>query len=97
MMLVFHRLRDTWREKISRYIVLNESCLHKFHRGGLPLDKLRIKPNFVESKSEPGWSQRHGGIFIGRLAEEKGILILAQSLARLPGKYIDVYGKCRIL
>ncbi len=93
VMLAIHRLRGTWRNPINRYIVLNQTCQIKFQQGGLPLKKMRIKPNFVESKIEPEWKNRKGGIFIGRLSAEKGVAILAQSLASLPGRYIDVYGK----
>lgn len=93
LMLAAHRIQGTWRKKVNRYIVLNQTCRDKFYQGGLPLERLRIKPNFVESKRIPQWNHRQGGIFIGRLAAEKGIAILAQALATLPGRYIDVYGK----
>ena len=93
LMLTAHRMLGTWRNMVNRYIVLNQTCLDKFQRGGLPLARLRIKPNFVESKRVPTWNQRHGGIFIGRLATEKGLAVLAQAVATLPGHSIDVYGK----
>jgi glycosyltransferase involved in cell wall biosynthesis len=93
LMLAAHRMHGTWRTKVNRYIVLNQTCREKFHRGGLPLARLRIKPNFVESKLTPVWNQRKGGMFIGRLAAEKGVMILAQAVATLPGLSIDVYGK----
>jgi glycosyltransferase involved in cell wall biosynthesis len=93
LMLTAHRLLGTWRNMVNRYIVLNQTCRDKFQRGGLPLARLRIKPNFVESKRIPTWNQRQGGIFIGRLATEKGLAVLAQAVATLPGHSIDVYGK----
>ncbi|MGB4346060.1 MAG: glycosyltransferase family 4 protein [Burkholderiaceae bacterium] len=92
-MLAAHRLRGTWRKQISRYIVLNQLCRDKFTQGGLPLERMRIKPNFVESVRAPQWEKRQGGMFIGRLSVEKGIGILAQALTHLPEIRIDVFGK----
>lgn len=92
-MLTLHRWRGTWREGISRYIVLNQLCRDKFMRGGLPANRLRIKPNFVEARRMPQWQGRKGGIFIGRLSTEKGLAILAQAMIKLPKLCVDVFGK----
>lgn len=93
VMLAVHRWRGTWRNEVSRYIVLNQLCRDKFTSGGLPAERLRIKPNFVGSSREPHWENRKGGIFIGRLSTEKGVEILASAMTRLPQCRIDVYGK----
>lgn len=92
-MIMLHRLLRTWHTKVTRYIVLNQLCRDKFIAGGLPFDLLRIKPNFVDSANEPEWVHRSGGIFIGRLSEEKGLKVLAEALSQLPDSQIDVYGK----
>jgi len=92
-MIMLHRLLRTWHTKVTRYIVLNQLCRDKFIAGGLPFDLLRIKPNFVDSANEPEWVHRSGGIFIGRLSEEKGLNVLAAALLQLPNSQIDVYGK----
>jgi glycosyltransferase involved in cell wall biosynthesis len=90
---MLHRLLQTWRTKVTRYIVLNQLCRDKFIAGGLPLELLRIKPNFVDSANEPEWVHRSGGLFIGRLSEEKGLKVLAEALSQLPDSQIDVYGR----
>ena len=92
-MIMLHRLLRTWHTKVTRYIVLNQLCRDKFIAGGFPFDLLRIKPNFVDSANEPEWVFRSGGIFIGRLSEEKGLKVLAEALSQLPDSQIDVYGK----
>jgi glycosyltransferase involved in cell wall biosynthesis len=92
-MIMLHRLLRTWHTKVTRYIVLNQLCRDKFIAGGLPFDLLRIKPNFVDSANEPEWVHRSGGIFIGRLSEEKGLKVLAEALSQLPDSQIDVFGK----
>ncbi|MFM8467143.1 MAG: glycosyltransferase family 4 protein [Oxalobacteraceae bacterium] len=92
-MILLHRLRGTWRTEVARYIVLNQLCRDKFVAGGLPFDRLRIKPNFVEVDQPPDWHQRSGGLFIGRLSAEKGLQALAEAVSQLGSVKIDVYGK----
>ena len=87
-----HRMLGTWRDRVRRYIVLNQMCREIFIRGGLPPDKLCIKPNFVEAAGVPGDHMRHGGLFIGRLAVEKGVLTLAQAIRQKPVTRITVCG-----
>lgn len=92
-MLTAHRVAGTWRDRVTRYIVLNQTCRDIFINGGLPSDLLRIKPNFVEPRGVPNWEGREGALFIGRLSPEKGLETLAHAMQRLPGMYVDVYGK----
>lgn len=90
-MLVLHRGLGTYAHKISRYIALNDFCRDVFARGGLPSDRLRVKPNFV---SDPGTgsAMRAGFLFVGRLSAEKGIGTLARALAEVPDLGCEVIG-----
>lgn len=92
-MLAMHRLAGTWRHRVTRYIVLNQMCREIFIEGGLPPERMSIKPNFVERCGVPDWEARAGGVFVGRLSPEKGLDTLARAMQRLPGTTIDVYGK----
>lgn len=92
-MLSLHRLAGTWRDRVNRYIVLNKMCRDIFTDGGLPPQRMSIKPNFVEPCGVPDWEARDGGVFVGRLSPEKGLETLARAMQRLPGTRIDVYGK----
>ena len=87
-----HRILGTWRNRVRRYIVLNQMCREIFIRGGLPPEKLSIKPNFVDATGAPGEHTRRGGLFIGRLAAEKGLLTLAQAIRQKPVTRIAVCG-----
>jgi len=91
VMLGIHRGIGTYREKITRYIVLNEFCRRKFIDGGLPANKLSIKPNFVDVPVADDLN-RQGGLFVGRLAEEKGIAVLLKALDVSPQISVDVVG-----
>ncbi len=92
LVLTTHRLLGTWNKSVSQYIVLSQAAKNKFIQGGMPIQLLSIKSNFVESTRSPNWNQRQGGIFIGRLSVEKGLDVLARAVALLDKINIDVYG-----
>ncbi len=72
-MLGVHRFIGTYQHRVSAYIAMNHFCRNKFIAGGLPEEKIHIKPNFVDNKRLPDWKARSDGVYVGRLSEEKGI------------------------
>src|SRR5438132_7136589 len=46
-MAAVHRMLSTWREAVDVYIALTQFSRQKFIAGGLPPQKLVVKPNFV--------------------------------------------------
>ena len=89
-----HRLLGTWQDKVTLYIALNAFCRQTFIDGGLPAERIRIKPNFIESPTPPPDGTRDGLLFVGRLSVEKGIETLVQAAARLPqGMTVRVAGE----
>jgi len=73
VMLTVHRQRGTWTESVDSYVALSEFARRKFIAGGLPADKISVKPNFVQP--DPGERSNGGGVYaayVGRLASEKG-------------------------
>ena len=79
-MLVVHRLLKTWAEKVDIYIALTEFARKKFIEGGLPAEKIVVKPNFVEP--DPGTKDYKIGdyvLFVGRLSQEKGLFTLLKA------------------
>ena len=86
-----HRVIGTYRNGVSRYIALTEFSRAKFIAGGMPDEQISVKPNFVDAP-RPVDGKRDGGLFVGRLAGEKGIVVLVDALDRRPGSGIDVVG-----
>lgn len=84
-MLTTHRALHTWTRTVNRYIVLGEFARQKFIQGGLPAEKLAIKPNFVPDPSV-GDGGGNYALFVGRLSPEKGIGTLLQAWERLAAK-----------
>jgi glycosyltransferase involved in cell wall biosynthesis len=78
-MIATHRALGTWREMVDVYIALTEASRAKFVAGGLPADRLVVKPNFLDS--DPGRGDGTGGygIYVGRLSAEKGLTTLLRA------------------
>jgi glycosyltransferase involved in cell wall biosynthesis len=99
-----HRAIGTWHNVVDRYIALSSCGRDVFIRGGLPADKISVKPNFVSAPLEyiKGVT-RSGGAFVGRLVEEKGVLVLLDAIRSggVPAPYIigngELAGEVRAL
>jgi len=84
LMLATHRLRDTWKREISCFVALSEFARNKFVQGGLPQEKIFVKPNFVYP--DPGARTGDGdyALFVGRLSPEKGVNTVLAAWKLLP-------------
>jgi glycosyltransferase involved in cell wall biosynthesis len=91
-MLVFHRAADTWGKRVNTYIALTEFSRRKFIEGGLPAEKIVVKPNFLYPDPGPRTDQSCHALFVGRLSSEKGISTLLRAWEMLPGVPLKVAG-----
>ena len=82
-MLTVHRALGTWTRVVDVYIALTEFARQKFIGGGLPVERIVVKPNFVYP--DPGVGDGQGGyaLFVGRLSPEKGVGNLLAAWERL--------------
>lgn len=81
-MLRVHKTAGTWERKIDAYIAPSAFARTLFVAGGVPGDRIFVKPHFVDP--DPGVGP--GGdyaIFVGRLSPEKGIDTLLDAWSRL--------------
>ncbi len=85
-MLTVHRLLNTWTKMVDRYIALTEFARQKFIQGGLPAEKIVVKPHFISP--DPGIGSGEGGyaLYVGRLSVEKGLDTLLEAWEQLGGK-----------
>lgn len=79
--IALHRKIGTWREKVDAFIALSNFQRDLMVKGGLPADKLHVKPNFYAGRPEVKLWQERGGyvVFVGRLSEEKGVATLIKA------------------
>jgi glycosyltransferase involved in cell wall biosynthesis len=86
-MLTVHRGLGTYARAVDAYIALSEFARRKFVAGGLPEDRVTVKPNFLAR--DPGLGGHRGGyaLFVGRLAPEKGLETLLAAWKMLGARY----------
>lgn len=93
LMASAHRVAGTWERCVTGYIAMSMFSREKFIEGGLPKEKIFVKPNFV---MDSGVGAGKGGyaLFVGRLSAEKGIEVLLSAWkrigSRLPLKIIGI-------
>ncbi len=89
--------KAVWHNDVDVIVVLTESAREMLASGGLPADRMMVKPNFGvdpgERTNQPSTSNRL--MFVGRLTEEKGIrpLLEAWRRDRPEGMTLDVVGE----
>ena len=85
-MLTLQRVLKSPTEAVNLYIALTEFARQKFIQGGLPAEKIVVKPNFVYP--DPGLGEGLGGyaLFVGRLSLEKGTGTLLAAWEKLREK-----------
>jgi glycosyltransferase involved in cell wall biosynthesis len=72
----FHRLIRTW-DRVSLFIAVSDFEREILVRGGLPAEKVVVKPNFINSESLTVEGNREDvALYVGRLSPEKGIRTL---------------------
>jgi len=83
LMLATHRHLKTWTQPSHYYIALTDFSRRKFVEGGLPEDKIFVKPNFVHPDPGLGSGDREYALFVGRLSPEKRVSTLLTAWQRL--------------
>jgi glycosyltransferase involved in cell wall biosynthesis len=82
-MVSINKLLGTWQDKVDAYIALTQFSRDKFVEAGLPDDKVHIKCNSIHPTPEVGPGGGGYGLFIGRLAPEKGVGTMLDAWKRL--------------
>ena len=91
-MLTVHRTLGTWNRQVDVYVALSAFASSKFVEGGLPPQKIAVKPNFLHPDPGAGDGRGRFALFVGRLTSEKGLRTLIESwrqvTPRLPLKIV---------
>lgn len=85
-MLTTHRLMNTWTKAVDLFITLTEFARQKCIEGGIPADKIVVKPNFVSPDPGMGSGSGRYALYVGRLSVEKGLDTLLAAWEKLGGK-----------
>lgn len=81
--LLLHRLLRTWSRAVDVFIAPTAFTRGMLVAGGLPADRIAVKPHFVNP--DPGVGSFAGGyaLYAGRLAVDKGVSTLLAAWRRL--------------
>ncbi len=78
-MIEYHRKHGTWSKFPSVFIALSQFSKDKFLEGGLPGERIFIKPNFLKDPLidykdiEINPKKKNRFIYVGRISSEKGV------------------------
>jgi glycosyltransferase involved in cell wall biosynthesis len=87
LMIAVHRKLNTWRDSVTRFIALTDFAKQKFVAAGFPSDKFTVKPNFVDPDPCERLSTGEYALYVGRLAEDKGLRVLLNAWKQLGTPY----------
>lgn len=91
-MQYLHHAIGTFSDCVDKYIALTAFARDKYIAGGLPAARIVVKPNSLAA--DPGEGQGEGGfvLYVGRLAEEKGIRTLLRAWESLRDMRLVIAG-----
>ncbi|MEZ6135335.1 MAG: glycosyltransferase family 4 protein [Pirellulaceae bacterium] len=78
-MQAVHHLIGSWSKHVDQFIALTDFARSKFVEGGLPAERITVKPNFVDPTPQLGCGSGDYALFVGRLSSEKGIEVLLKA------------------
>ena len=87
-----HKWLDTWTKCVDVYIAATEFSRQKLIQGGLPSERVVVKPNFFLYMPEPSYNQGNYVVFFGRLSVEKGVRTLLSAWKQLQDVPLKIVG-----
>jgi len=91
-MIARNRANGVYAKCVNRYIALTDFARDRFIRGGLPVDKIVIKPNFLSHDGCISDVKEGYAVFVGRLSDEKGIQTLIEAWKSVNDLKLKVLG-----
>ncbi|WP_054939099.1 glycosyltransferase [Paenibacillus ihuae] len=88
-MIAMNQLLGTWNNKVDRYIALTEFSRNKFVEGGIPAERITVKPNFISTVAHSTVPETGAGkymLYVGRISAEKGVKNLLKAWSGLANK-----------
>ncbi|MFZ2639493.1 MAG: glycosyltransferase family 4 protein [Verrucomicrobiia bacterium] len=90
--LAWHRYGGHWWDRIDAFIALSQFSRQKLIEGGLPEDRMFLKPHFLDSASAPPFVNGDYVVVMGRLHPEKDVQTAVEAFQHLPDLQLLVLG-----
>lgn len=92
LMLTLNRFGGSYHHNVDRYIALTEFAASRLRAGGLPADKILVKPNSLPNPPCAGKGEGGYAVYVGRLSVEKGVLTMLNAWRRLSPLPLKILG-----
>ncbi|MGE0453376.1 MAG: glycosyltransferase [Vicinamibacteria bacterium] len=90
-MITHNRRRGTWERDVDAFVALTEFARGRYVAGGLPADRILVRPNSVLDPG-PVRPPGRGAVFVGRLSPDKGVDLLLRAWQALPDVPLTIVG-----
>jgi glycosyltransferase involved in cell wall biosynthesis len=90
-MIAHNRRRGTWEHDVDAFVALTEFARGRYLAGGLPADRIVVRPNSVGDPG-PVRAPGRGAVFVGRLSPDKGVDLLLRAWQALPEVPLTIVG-----
>jgi glycosyltransferase involved in cell wall biosynthesis len=92
-MLARNRKRGTYRKQVDQYLALTRFAADRLIDGGLPAERVAIKPNFLpDPPLHPGTGDGNYAVYVGRLSREKGLHTLLSAWRQVRNLPLRIIG-----
>ncbi len=92
-MQVSNKHKGSYSDNVNRYIVPSAFSIPRLAQGGLPADRIVIKPNFLPNPPVFNQDARAPfAVFVGRLSAEKGVSTLIKAWCQVKNVPLKILG-----
>ncbi|WP_434130532.1 glycosyltransferase family 4 protein [Methylocaldum sp. GT1BB] len=91
--VVSNRWRGTYAKLVNRYVALTRFAVPRLIAGGLPENRIEVKPNFLPDPPVCGRGDGGYALYVGRLSEEKGVQTLLDAWRSIPELPLKIVGE----
>ncbi len=75
-------------DHVDRFIAATEFSKEQLAAGGIPAERIAVKPNFTDVSDTPRWIGGDDVLFVGRLTTEKGVHTLLRAWPDVEGERV---------
>jgi len=92
LMLATNRWRGSYSTLVDCYIALTKFAAGRLVSGGLPAERMTVKPNYLPDAPAVGGGRKNYAVYVGRLSHEKGVLTLLKAWKEITGLSLRILG-----